>query len=113
MSDVKTVSSTKPFCLFRIGRTFSWIVFASSCDFPVLVVISTTRVNIHVLLSLTRSERNPVAGATGEQRARVMDPRYAFWGSRSIARDGSARDGSDCHPAQLTGSPRRQDRKTT
>jgi hypothetical protein len=49
-------------------------------------------------LSLTRSERNPVAGGTGEQRARVMDPRCAFWGSRSIARDGSdgsARDGSD------------------
>src|SRR6266581_109578 len=91
MSEVKTVSSTKPLCFLRIGRTFSWIVFARSCDFPVLVVISTTRVNIHVLLSLTRSERNPVAGAKGEQCARViMDPRYAFWGSRSIARDGCA-----------------------
>src|SRR5712672_3087417 len=46
VSDVRTVSSMKPGCCRRIGRTFSLIVFASSCDFPGLVLTSTTRVNM-------------------------------------------------------------------
>ena len=37
----KTVSSTKPFCFFRIGRTLSLMVSASCLFFPGLVVSST------------------------------------------------------------------------
>jgi len=32
--------------LFRIGTAFSSMMLASSCDFPDLLVISTTRVNM-------------------------------------------------------------------
>src|ERR1700675_965237 len=46
VSEVRTVSSMKPACWRRIGRTFSLIVFASSWDFPGLVLTSTTRVNM-------------------------------------------------------------------
>src|SRR6266404_703794 len=46
VSDVRTVSSRKPACWRRIGRTFSLIVFASSWDFPGLLLTSTTRVNM-------------------------------------------------------------------
>src|ERR1700704_6997546 len=46
VSEVRTVSSMKPACCRRIGRTFSLIVFASSWDFPGLVLTSTTLVNM-------------------------------------------------------------------
>src|SRR6267378_8503618 len=46
VSEVRTVSSMKPACWRRIGRTFSLIVFASSWDFPGLVLTSTTLVNM-------------------------------------------------------------------
>src|SRR6202795_4020525 len=46
VSEVRTVSSMKPASWGRIGRTFSLIVFASSWDFPGLVLTSTTRVNM-------------------------------------------------------------------
>src|ERR1700687_6053599 len=36
----------KPTCCRRIGRTFSLIAFAASCDFPGLLLTSTTRVNM-------------------------------------------------------------------
>jgi hypothetical protein len=46
MSEVRTVTSRKPACWRRIGRTFSLIVFATAADFWGLVLTSTTRVNI-------------------------------------------------------------------
>src|SRR3981081_2666884 len=46
VSDVRTVSSIKPTCCRRIGRTFSLIAFAVSWDFPGLLLTSTTRVNM-------------------------------------------------------------------
>src|SRR6266481_6091178 len=46
LSETRTVSSTKPFCFFRIGSTFSLMVLASSRAFPDLGVTSTVRVNM-------------------------------------------------------------------
>src|SRR5258708_38689932 len=46
VSEVRTVSSRKPVCFRRIGRTLSLIAFAISWDFPGLLWTSTTRVNI-------------------------------------------------------------------
>jgi hypothetical protein len=58
VSETRTVSSMNPVCFFRIGRTFSWIAFASSLAFPDLALISTTRVNIGCSLHWLEGERN-------------------------------------------------------
>src|SRR5207253_7858487 len=58
-SETRTISSTKPLCFFKIGTAFSLMVLESSLALPALLVSSTKRVNMHVLLSLVGGERNP------------------------------------------------------
>src|SRR5215471_1665554 len=59
-SETKITSSTKPVWLLRRARTLSLIVRESSLAFPAFAVISTTRVNIEVLLSFGGGERRTV-----------------------------------------------------
>src|SRR5262249_25739110 len=61
-SEIKTISSTKPGWVFRSGRTLSPTVRLSSLAFPALVGISTTRVNIEVLLALGVEGRTVTTG---------------------------------------------------
>src|SRR5579859_1431967 len=63
-SETRVISSRNPGWFFRIGRTFSFTVRVRSLAFPVLLVTSTTRVNIQVLLSL-RVESCTVSTAVG------------------------------------------------
>ncbi len=60
---------------FRIGRTFSLMVFASSLALPDSLVSSTMRVNMRALLSWLRV-KGTVAGATG-YASRFVRARYA------------------------------------
>src|SRR5260370_41804917 len=66
VSEVRTVSSTNPVCFFKMGRTFSLMVFASSLAFPDLALISTTRVNIGLLLSSVKVLKGTFAAGRGD-----------------------------------------------
>src|ERR1051326_6720541 len=73
-SETSVISSRNPCCFLRIGITLSLTVRATSLAFPVLLVISTTRVNISVVLLSLRVESCTVTAAVGVQTAHHHTP---------------------------------------
>jgi hypothetical protein len=61
---------------FQDRHALSLMVFATSCDFPALLVISTTRVNIFLLLSVVEGERNPSRARRRKGLFALKAPRY-------------------------------------
>ena len=82
-SELRMISSSKPFCFFRMGTPFSLIVLESSFAFPGLLVSSTTRVNICLLLSSVSLLKGTAGGAATEQFA-CISPTYSSSESRLI-----------------------------